>query len=201
MKKIVMVSMLAHLISTQAMHINLPADHYGIGGLFRFSPKTAQPMRHLAELLLHNASTLSRADRELIASYVSYLNQCHFCCDSHSAIATALLHHDAYLVDAIKENPETAPIPEKLKALLALASTVQQGGYKVTSAIVERARTAGATDQEIHDTVLIAAAFCMFNRYVDGLGARTASDELYAEIGAHIAEHGYLREMNKHVAY
>ena len=183
------------------MYINLPADHYGIGSLFRFSPKTAQPLRQLAELLLHDESTLSRADRELIASYVSYLNKCHFCCDSHSAIATALLHNNAALVEAIKQNPETAPIPEKLKSLLALAAAVQQNGTMVTSEIIARTRAAGATDQEIHDTVLIAAAFCMFNRYVDGLGARTPESDLYAEIGTYIAEHGYLKEYAKYLVY
>jgi uncharacterized peroxidase-related enzyme len=183
--------------SMHGMHLNLPSNYYGIGGLFRFSPKTAQPMRQLANILLHDESTLSRADRELIASYVSYLNKCSFCCDSHSAIASALLHHDATLIEAVKENPETVPISEKLKALLALAHAVQQGGNTVTPAIIERARTAGALDQEVHDTVLIAAAFCMFNRYVDGLGAWIPGDDLYAEIGAYIAEHGYLKMLQR----
>lgn len=188
-------------LSAHGMYLNLPADHYGIGGLFRFSPKTAQPLRELANILLHDQSTLSSADRELIASYVSYLNQCHFCCDSHSAIAAALLHNDATLVAAIKEDSESAPIQEKLKALLALAAAVQQSGSRVTPELIARARTAGATDQEIHDTVLIAAAFCMFNRYVDGLGAWEANADIYAEIGAYIAEHGYLKAFTKYLAY
>src|SRR5580692_4458773 len=98
--KLFLVSLIT--CSASGMYLNLPADHYGIGGLFRFSPKTAQPLRQLANILLHDQSTLSSADRELIASYVSYLNKCHFCCDSHSAIATALLHHDAALVAAVK---------------------------------------------------------------------------------------------------
>lgn len=183
------------------MYLNLPSDHYGIGGLFRFSPKSAQPLRQLAEILLHDESTLSRADRELIASYVSYLNKCHFCCNSHSAIATALLHNDAALVEAIKQDPESAPISEKLKSLLALAHAVQQGGNTVTPEIIARAHTAGATDQEIHDTVLIAAAFCLFNRYVDGLGAWTPESDIYTEIGTHIAEYGYLKEYTKCLIY
>jgi uncharacterized peroxidase-related enzyme len=188
-------------LQTSCMYLNLPSDHYGIGGLFRFSPKTAHPMRQLAEILLHDASTLSRADRELLASYVSYLNKCHFCCNSHSAIATALLHNDAALVEAVKQNPETAPISEKLKALLALAHAIQQGGNTVTPEIIARTRAASATDQEIHDTVLIAAAFCLFNRYVDGLGAWTPDADIYTEIGIHIAEHGYLKEYTKHLIY
>lgn len=188
-------------LQTSCMYLNLPSDHYGIGGLFCFSPKTAQPMRQLAEILLHDESTLSRADRELIASYVSYLNKCHFCCDSHSAIAAALLYTDSTLVESIKRDPESAPISEKLKALLALARAVQQGGNTVTPEIMARARNADATDQEIHDTVLIAATFCMFNRYVDGLSAWTPDADMYTAIGAHIAEHGYLKEYTKHLVY
>lgn len=185
-----------------SMHINLPKDHYGIGGLFRFSPKTAAPLRTLVNTLLYDESTLPRADREIIAAYVSYLNQCHFCCDSHCAIAAALLDNDGTVLEAIKQDPEAAPISEKLKALLALAHAVQRGGNTVTPDIIARARSAGTTDQEIHDAVLIAATFCMFNRYVDGLGAWTPiTNELYAEIGAYIAEHGYSKLNNRCIFY
>jgi hypothetical protein len=63
----------------------------------------------------------------------------------------------------------------------------------VSQEIVEKAKSLGATDREIHDTVLIAATFCMFNRYVDGLGtAHALTDEIYYSTGKKIAEHGYL---------
>ncbi|MFZ0967791.1 MAG: hypothetical protein WAN13_05920, partial [Candidatus Acidiferrales bacterium] len=85
---------------------------------------------------------------------------------------------------------------DKLKALLAIAGKVQQGGKKVTTAEIERARQCGATDREIHDTVLIAAAFCMYNRYVDGLATWAPQDpQVYRERGAMLAESGYINSV------
>ncbi len=177
-----------------SMYLNLSPDQYGIAGLFQLSPSTAPDLRALAQTLLCSESTLSRGDRELMASYVSHLNGCTFCCESHSAIASALSENTT-LVQRVKQNPETAPISPKLKALLAVAHKVQQGGSCVTPTTITRAYTAGATEKEVHDTVLIAAAFCMFNRYVDGLGAWTPLDtNIYKEIGAAIAKNGYLQE-------
>ncbi len=195
------LSLTAILITyyAQCMYINLPPDQYGIGGLFSFSPHTAYPLLELAATLLEEeSSTLSRAEREIIASYVSSLNECEFCCNSHSAIAAALLDNNTTLIELVKQDPEIAPIPEKLKALLALAHAVQQSGKEVSPVLIARAQAAAATDHDIHDTVLITAAFCMFNRYVDGLGAWKPDNELYAEIGAYIAHHGYLKALTKY---
>jgi alkylhydroperoxidase family enzyme len=98
------------------------------------------------------------------------------------------------LIDKVKSNYATADIPEKLKALLAVAGKVQKGGKHVTADDIARARSAGATDREIHDTVLIAAAFCMFNRYVDGLGTwQPADPQAYREMGQRMAHEGYMR--------
>jgi alkylhydroperoxidase/carboxymuconolactone decarboxylase family protein YurZ len=96
------------------------------------------------------------------------------------------------LVASAVEDPEHSTISPKMKALLALAAQVQRGGKAVTPAAIARARTEGATDREIHDTVLIAAAFCMFNRYVDGLATVAPTDpDGYRERGRFVAEHGY----------
>jgi uncharacterized peroxidase-related enzyme len=142
-------------------------------------------------VLLHAPNSLSRGDRELIAAYVSSLNDCTFCSSSHAAIAACHLN-DLALVANVLHYPESAPISAKLKALLAIAARVQQSGRAVHSSDIERARREGATDTEIHDTVLIAAAFCMFNRYVDGLGAWTPTDpEGYRHRAQFVAEHGY----------
>src|SRR5216684_1266102 len=116
-------------------HIALNSDEPGIRGLLRFRPETARPLSELTEVLLRGPSTLTRGERELIAAYVSALNDCRYCASSHSACAAA----------------------------------VRESGRAVTGEQVAQARAAGATDAEIHDTVLIAAVFCMFNRYVDGL--------------------------------
>src|ERR1700761_1643216 len=151
-------------------HINLPQEFPGIRSLFMFRPETAAPLNALVQTLLHNPHpTLSAGEREMIAAYVSRLNHCHYCSNIHGAIARHQLGEDAALMDQVFENPDTADISNKLKALLKIAANVQKGGKNVTTDNIELARSEGATDIEIHDAVLIAAAFCMYNRYVDGL--------------------------------
>jgi uncharacterized peroxidase-related enzyme len=172
-------------------HIALPEGFPGISAGFTYRPETAKPMRQLAHILLHEPNSLTPGERELIATYVSSRNNCQFCQLSHAAAATAHLG-DASVVAKVKTDFLAAPISDKLKALLTIAGKVQQDGKLVTSADVEAARKQGATDLEIHDTVLIAAAFSMYNRYVDGLGTWQPSDpEMYAQMGRHLATEGY----------
>ena len=151
-------------------------------------------MRELAEVLLRGSNTLTSGEREIIATFVSEGNNCYFCQASHRA-AAAHHHGGNYdIVDAVKRDYETAPVSPKLKALLAIAAKVRLSGKQVLTADVERARAAGASDTEIHDTVLIAAAFCMFNRYVDGLATFTPTDdEAYDRMGQRMAKEGYAR--------
>lgn len=172
-------------------HIRVAHGLPGIRGLLAFRPDTAQPLSALADVLLHAPGSLSPGEREMIAAYVSRLNHCDYCHWSHAAIAACHVDDEA-LVTAVTAAPESAAISEKLKALLAVAARVQQGGRAVRADDVARARQAGASDVEIHDTVLIAAAFCMFNRYVDGLATWTPTDaDGYRERAAHIAANGY----------
>jgi uncharacterized peroxidase-related enzyme len=174
-------------------HIKLPEGLQGIRGPMAFRPETAKPLNELAEALLHAPNSLAAGERELIATYVSYLNDCYFCQTVHGAIAAAHLDDDEELVRRVKADPEHADISEKLKTLLVIAGRVQRGGKNVTPRDIERARSAGATDIEIHDTVLIAAAFCMYNRYVDGLATwQPQDDELYRERGKRVAKDGYV---------
>jgi uncharacterized peroxidase-related enzyme len=174
-------------------HIDLPEGVPGIRSAMMFRPETAKPLLELAETLLRGDNTLSRGERELIAAYVSDRNNCRFCHTSHRAFAGAQLEEGSTLVDQVAADLETAPVSEKLRALLAIASHVAEGGLSVTTDDVERARAEGATDTEIHDTVLIAAAFCMFNRYVDGLATWAPDDpDAYAGMAQRIVEHGYL---------
>jgi uncharacterized peroxidase-related enzyme len=176
-------------------YIDLPVDEReapGIIGLMRFRPETARPLNELAEVLLRGPGTLSPGERELIAAYVSGLNECAFCCGSHSAFAAAQLDGGMTVVDLVRADPDAAPVTVKLRALLRIAAAVQDSGRKVTEDLVDAARAEGASDVEIHDTVLIAAAFCMFNRYVDGLGTVGPDDpRLYAESAKRIVESGY----------
>lgn len=175
-------------------HIALPDGLPGITGGFAFRPETARPMRELAEVLLRGPNTLTSGERETIAAFVSHRNDCHFCHASHRAAAAHHMGGDYGPVDAATRDVQTAPVSPKLKALLAIAGKVQEGGKQVDTADVERARTAGASDREIHDAVLIAAAFCMFNRYVDGLATLTPTDEqAYDRMGQRMAKEGYVR--------
>ena len=151
-------------------------------------------MRELAEVLLRGSNTLTSAEREMIATFVSDRNDCHFCQASHRAAAAHHMGGRYDVVDAVRRDFNAAPVSPKLKALLAIAGKVQDSGKQVTAADVERARAAGATDVEIHDAVLIAAAFCMFNRYVDGLATFTPRDEkAYDQMGQRMASEGYVR--------
>jgi uncharacterized peroxidase-related enzyme len=174
-------------------HIRLPEGLQGIRGPMAFRPETARPMNELAEFLLHAPNSLTAGERELIATYVSSENDCYFCQTVHGAIAAAHLEGNEELVRRVKTNFEDAEISPKLKRLLVIAGQVQRGGKQVTASAIEEARNAGATDVEIHDTVLIAAAFCMFNRYVDGLATWQPRDEaLYRERGKKTAKEGYV---------
>ena len=173
-------------------HIEVDKNLPGIRSLMAFSPETATPMGELANLLLRSNEGLSMADRELIAAHVSYLNDCFYCHQSHGEIAVCYLNGNRELVEKVKRGDPDAPVSDKLKALLAIAASVQQGGKQVQSQQVETAKSLGATDKDIHDTVLIAAMFCMFNRYVDGLAAATPSDlSTYPPRARQVAAHGY----------
>jgi uncharacterized peroxidase-related enzyme len=173
-------------------HIELQDGLAGMRALQKYRPETAEPLNQLANILLQGPSTLSPGERELIATFVSSRNDCFFCQTIHGAIAAYQLGGDENLVAQTKLDAEEAPLTEKMKALLGIAGQVQQGGKSVTGEAVARARAAGATDLEIHDTVLIAAAFCMYNRYVDGLATWAPDDpEFYRDRGEHLARHGY----------
>jgi uncharacterized peroxidase-related enzyme len=174
-------------------HIPLPADLFGIVGLLAQYPTTGQILCALTETLLRGPSPLTPAEREVIAAYVSQGNECRFCADSHTAAARALLGEQSSVVDDVLAAGEHAPVEPRLAALLTIADKVRADGRSVTPADVAAARDAGADDQAIHDTVLIAATFCMFNRYVDGLATSVPPDPAtYAVMGVNLAENGYL---------
>ena len=174
-------------------HIQLPEGLPGIRGAMAFRPETAKPLNELVEILLHGPNSLTPGERELIATYVSTENDCYYCQTIHGAIAAASLGDDEALVKKVKVDFKSAAISDKLKALLVIAGQVQKGGKYVTPSAVADARAAGATDMEIHDAVLIAAAFCMYNRYVDGLDTVQPKDEaMYRERGKRVARDGYV---------
>jgi uncharacterized peroxidase-related enzyme len=173
-------------------YINVPEGVPGIRSLVLFRPETGKPLYELAQVLLRGDSPLTEAERELIAAYVSSRNQCGFCMNSHAAAARCLYGEDSGIVDEVLAYVKKAPVTDKMKALLNIAGKVQILGSAVTKADIRAAREQGADDREIHDTVLIAAAFSMFNRYVDGLGSWTPTDPaVYEEMGKRMAK-GYV---------
>jgi uncharacterized peroxidase-related enzyme len=173
-------------------HIKLPETDPGIIGPLRAYPETERPLDDFGNALMCGPSSLSRAERELIATYVSHGNECYFCTNSHAAAARCLYGDQANVVDQVLGDFATAPVDEKMRCLLVIADKVRRDGRLVSTEDVARARSAGADDKAIHDTVLIAAAFCMFNRYVDGLATWAPRDpKVYQEVGSRIAAKGY----------
>ncbi|HLK31376.1 MAG TPA: peroxidase-related enzyme [Puia sp.] len=165
----------------------------GITGLLEYRKDSAAPIRELTQTLLRGPSTLTEGERELIATVVSSRNECKFCTAAHTAAANVLLEENE-TSEKVKQNISTAPVTEKMKALLTIASQVQQSGKNVTAESIQKAKDEGATDIEIHDTVLIAALFCLYNRYVDGLATVTpAQPEFYKGLGERLKQHGYNR--------
>lgn len=174
-------------------YIQLEEHLPGITGLLEYRQDTAAPIRSLTQFLLRGPSTLTEGERELIATIVSHRNECKFCTAAHTAAANVLLD-EGETSAAVKKDLATAPVSQKMKALLTIAGQVQTGGRAVTTEAIQRAKSEGATDIEIHDTVLIAALFCMYNRYVDGLSTVTPADPVfYQGLGKRLKDHGYNR--------
>ena len=174
-------------------HINVPEGVPGIRSLVMFRPETGKPLYELAQVLLRGDSTLSEAERELIAAYVSKRNDTMFCMMSHAAASRELYGDNKTIVDDVLNDMQQAAISNKMKALLNIAGKVQVLGREVKPGDINAARKEGATDKEIHDAVLIAAAFSMFNRYVDGLASFTPTDETeYEAMGKRMVEKGYV---------
>lgn len=180
-------------------HIKVPEGVPGIRSLVMFRPETGKHLYDLAQVLLRDPSPLTSAERELIATHVSARNNCMFCMSSHAAAARELFQDNRQLVDCVIHNESTPLLSDKMKALLNIASKVQQSGKLVTDEDVLEARKHGAGDRDIHDTVLIAATFSMFNRYVDGLASLTPTDpKEYEPMGKRLATMGYVLPQQKY---
>ena len=173
-------------------YIEFGNNYPGIMAPAWYKPGSGKAMFDLAQRIMRGPSPLTRGERETIAAYVSALNDCEFCTDAHAAVCSAHLGRAVSSADLLSP-PFMAGQSPKMQALLALAGKVCGGGRRVSPRDIDAARAAGATDEVIHDAVLIAAAFCMYNRYVDGLGVvPLARAEDYRTIGERMAKLGYL---------
>jgi len=174
-------------------YISLEQQLPGITGLLEYRQDTAQPIRELTQFLLRGPNTLTEGERELIATLVSYHNECLFCTTAHTAAADLLIGNNTTSA-LIKKDIDNAPVTPKLKALLHIAAQVQKNGNQVTQSHINKAVDEGATDLEIHDTVLIAALFCLYNRYVDGLATAMPQEQNYFDVLAdRLVNNGYKR--------
>jgi len=173
-------------------YINTGINQPGIVELLFYKGPTGKALSQLAHTLMHGPSGLSTGERELIASYVSNKNNCEFCHESHRASANVHFRDQGRTVQCVVENMDKAPISDKMKSLLKIAGKVMISGREVRQQDIDDARAHGASDEDIHDAVLIAAAFCMYNRYVDGLGTSLPSDKRsYGPMGERMAKKGY----------
>ena len=174
-------------------YIPLESHLPGITGLLEYRKDSAAPIRALTQFLLRGPSTLTEGERELIATIVSHRNECKFCVTAHNAAADLLLG-EKNTTEKIKQDILKAPVSEKMKTLLTIAAEVQVSGKAVTGESISDAKQAGATDIEIHDTVLIASLFSMYNRYVDGLAtALPENPEYFDTLAERLVNHGYTR--------
>lgn len=175
-------------------HIDLPKGAPGITGLLAAYPESGRVLSELAQTVLRGTSSLTAAEREMIATRVSSENKCYFCTQSHAAAARHLLGSNRRVVDDLVDTYDPTNLTPKMKALLYIAEKVRRDPRLVTEGDVRAARSAGADEQAIHDTVLIAAMFCMYNRYVDGLATTAPTNPaVYDQMGAILAHQGYVR--------
>jgi uncharacterized peroxidase-related enzyme len=174
-------------------------DVPGIGTAIRLTPELGIHLRGLADELLVNdfpGATISRGEREVLATAVSAGNDCFFCMDSHAAHATAVMEltgqtQQVPLLDVVKTGSSEGFDP-KMQALLHIARTVRLNALDLTAADVEAAKAAGASDADVQLAVLISAGFSMYNRLVDGFRAQTPpSTDMYVERARDIAANGY----------
>lgn len=173
-------------------YIKLKEYFPGIVGLIFYKRSTGVGLTRFAQAALRGPSPLSVKERELIATYVSSLNECQFCMDSHGAVVNELAKDGGHMIKCAIENVDSPEISSKMRALLNIAGKVQKSGRAVTAEDIEAARSKGATDEEIHDAVYVAAAFCFFNRYVDGLGTIPMKSAAgYAESARMLLKFGY----------
>jgi uncharacterized peroxidase-related enzyme len=174
-------------------------DAPGIVAAIRLTPGIGHHIRGLADELLvkeYPGATLRRYEREMLATAVSAANDCFYCMDTHGAYAAAVMEHEDAVellpvIDRLKLGSSDG-LGEKMRALLHIARTVRANARALTAADVQAALDCGATDGDVQLAILIAAAFSMFNRMVDGLRAQTPSNpEAYRGRAAQIAEYGY----------
>jgi uncharacterized peroxidase-related enzyme len=173
-------------------YIQIDSSLPGMQSLLDYRPQIASPLKTLMAVMMRSKEGLSKGERELIATYVSNLNDCYNCHQIHGEVAQCFFEELPDLVESIKTDIHNADLTQRQKAILGIAANVQKNGKLVTDQQISGAKNLGISDLEIHDTVLISAMFCFFNRYIDGLGIVSQdTTETFKERAKMIAEFGY----------
>jgi uncharacterized peroxidase-related enzyme len=167
---------------------SLPAEPV-MRDLYRAYPASCKPLGELTEAAMRGPSPFTQGERELIAAYVSGLNACHYCHNTHVAVAAACGVEPA-LIQALLADLDTAPVPAKMKPILRYAKKLTASPARMTEADAAAVYDAGWGDDALYSTVLVTALFNFYNRLVDGVGL--ALPEGYpAEAGKRLSTTGY----------
>lgn len=165
-------------------------EHWPIWHLFAFRPEVTAHLMSFTQGVMHEAAPISPGLRELIAAYVSSLNQCSFCCNCHSAVAAELLGCTD-LVEHVLRDLESSPLAEKEKALLRFVRKVTLNLPTCHEADVKSLKQHGWTDEAIYYAILACALFNFYNRWVTASGVQAVSDESHTFYGKLLAQRGY----------
>jgi len=168
------------------------AEYSKIWDLFAFQPSFTASLSDFTQGVLRTPATIGPAMRELIAAWTSFQNECRFCTRAHAA---ELLGSED-LVRSVLNDLETSPLEEKDKAMLRFVTRITRDLPAVTSADVERVRTAGWDDEAIYYAITTCALFNFYNRWITATGVAEMSEAAHRLQGQHLARHGYTRDEN-----
>lgn len=169
---------------------SLPTEA-GLLQILQTFPKAARPLLEYHDVLLRGDSPFSASERELIAAYVSGLNECDYCHAVHSQTAVAL-GIGANTIAEMLSNPQSEHVDLRMRPVLAFVRKLTVSPADMTAADADALFAAGWDDRALHDAVAICALFNLMNRLVDGLGVK--SDEAYVQMAARrLAQDGYAK--------
>jgi uncharacterized peroxidase-related enzyme len=157
--------------------------------VFRAYPDTARPLLDYHELVMRGPSPFTVAERELIAAYVSGVNECGYCHGVHTATAEAFGIPEG-LLEALLADLDTAPVDEKIRAVLRYVGKLTTAPARLTDDDAAAVLAAGWDERALHDAVIVCALFNFMNRMVNGLGIK-ADESYFALSGKRLRDVGY----------
>ncbi|CAN5573861.1 carboxymuconolactone decarboxylase family protein [soil metagenome] len=165
-------------------------EHWPIWSLFAFNPETTSHLMRFTQGVMHDAAPISPGLRELIAAYVSALNQCEFCLKCHAAVASELLGSEQ-LVAGVIADVETSALPENEKALMRFVRKVTLELSDSRESDILELKTHGWSDEAIYYAIMACALFNFYNRWITASGVHAVSQESHTNYGKLLAQRGY----------